>query len=63
MCDLKVPATLAVVATVADVMTIPALRGSVGPLVPGALDRVVESIVLIEDVHAISTCPREAWPW
>lgn len=44
-------------ATVADVLTIPALHGAVEALVPASMDRTVEGVALIEDLRAVATCP------
>lgn len=43
--------------TVADLLAIPRLAGSVESLAPAALDREVETVVVIEDLHAVGKAP------
>ncbi|HZU15543.1 MAG TPA: helix-turn-helix domain-containing protein [Candidatus Dormibacteraeota bacterium] len=47
-------------ATVAELLTIPRLAGAVEPLAPVALDRRVESVAVLEDLHALGTPPPDS---
>ncbi len=47
-------------ATVAELLTVPGLAGLVEPLTAVALDRRVESVTVLEDLHALSTSPPDS---
>ncbi len=47
-------------ATVAELLTVPRLAGAVEPLIPVALDRRVESVAVLEDLHALGTSPPDS---